>query len=445
MHNMNNIFKKLLLFIGFVVIAPSCKLNSIESAPKNEAEESRLLAEANKEFEDLQLELDIGYVGEVRKSSPVDAFLSKEEMVELESEMKRSFLGKGDYLNFLKCAQRGFFLETKDSKECDYVVGGEETVFEFRFAALNENSFEPCLLIDAGCKIFQTLELKAKNNGLQRPPVFAFKRPVSDLMMVFTNGVFFSQGEGLGDFIKRFSEADEFAALVMTPQFYSKSFGKSLAEALGDCSQRYMNIIHFANQALKRREARKKPVVLTSTLANSVLLTGMVMIGGGSLLRLKGTIGLIKAGGAAGIKFLTKRQMAMTALDLVDDLSAIPYVLSEVGNWRDHINKYPKNSPQRKAIETALFLANFGDVAGLTHLGMIAQKHWKTASKVLMAIAGLGAGAFAASKTEQGEKLVNTLRHGNIDSIRNNLCEIQKGEGLRQHCSPIKNEVSICQ
>ena len=101
--------------------------------------------------------------------------------------------------------------------------------------------------------------------------------------------------------------------------------------------------------------------------------------------------------------------------------------------------------PQHRAIQTALFLANFGDVAGLTHLGIIAKKHWKTAAKVLTAITvGTGA-AVGISKSPLGDELVTSMRHGEIEGVRSALCEIQKAEGSRQFCPPPpKSDYELC-
>lgn len=390
------------------------------------------LINASNEFKDLQLSLEVGYVGTMKRSSPVDAFLGKTDIAALEKEMKAAFLGTSNTLNFVYCEQRGFFPKTTLKKECDYVVGGENTTFEFNFLAINPQTGKGCLLTSETCKIHQVITVLAKNNGIQRPPVFVFKKPVDELMMIFTYNVIHSNNVGIGNFLRRWTESGQFAAFVTTPYGFSRPYGKELAKVLGYCNKMLMNLVHFSNFALERHRQRKMPVALSGVAANSIMLTGMVMIGANSLLKLKGGMAVFKKG--VTLRGLNKKQIAVSGLDFIDDVSAIPYVFTELANWRDHIKKYPKNSPQYRAIQTAIFLANIGDIAGLTHLGIIAKRHLKTTTKVLGTVAGVGVGSYALGITPIGQGITNGIRNGNIDQVRYELCQLQKSAGLRKHC-----------
>lgn len=408
--------------------------NSGVNAASSEAD---VLAAAAKEFEDLQLSLDLGYLGTVKKSNPSPAFLSAAEISSFETEMKKSLKGSGRLLNFVYCESRGFFPRTTVAKECDYVIDGKETVFEFKFAAINPKNGQSCYLSES-CRIHQVVSVLAKNDGIQRPPVFIFKEPVKNLMMLYTNRIFHSNRLGPNNFLRRWTESQEFAALVVSPYNFSKNYGESLARMLGDCKGQFMNLVHFSNEALKIYKNRKKPVAITSVVANAAMLTGMIYLGAGSLAKLKGGIAALRGGAGLSMKGLSPGKAAYYALDYIDDVSAIPYVLSEVGNWRDHVKQHRPGSPQHRAIQTALFLANFGDVAGATAVGLIGVKHLKAATKTLGVLAGVGVASVGLSNTQGGKAVFNGIRHGNISEVRHSLCQLQIEQGFRKACSPVR-------
>jgi hypothetical protein len=135
---------------------------------------------------------------------------------------------------------------------------------------------------------------------------------------------------------------------------------------------------------------------------------------------------------------------SMLALDAIADVTALPWVVSELANLENHINQHPKNSPQRKAIQTALFLSVFGDWASISQVGAVSVKHWKTTAKVLGVLAVGGTAGMAAIREKHVAELVQSLREGNVPAVRSRLCTMQMEAGLRKNCSSNSRPVNAC-
>lgn len=414
----------LLSVVGFLL---SCQWK------KSEAVSSSLdtASLAAKEFEDLQLNLDIGWLGSYSRSSPSAAFMDAETTTSLISEMKSAVAGKSNNLRFLGCKGRSFFPDTMNTKECDYILDAKESDLEFRFLALDPAG-KGCTLVESHCQIYQVVTLLSKNSGIQRPPQFAFKEAVSSKLLVLTNRVFYTQNQTVQDFFRRWTEADEFAALVVNPYDFPRDYGEELAGILGQCGKRFMNLVNLSEAAISSYRDRKKPVAITGIAAESAFMAANLLLG-------------IRAPFAASEAFSLLRAKSLwkgtiMSLEVIGNVGSLPWIVTNLTRLDDHINQYPIGSSQRKAIQIALVISSFGDWANITQLSAISLKHWKATAKVLGVLAVGGAAGTVALREKHVDDLVNSLRHGKISAVRSRLCEMQKEAGLRKFCadSPIK-------
>jgi hypothetical protein len=292
------------------------------------------------------------------------------------------------------------------------------------------------MLTASNCSIYQVAAVLAQNNGIQRPPVFSFKNPASPKLLLLTNRVFYSSNPSVQNFFRRWVEPDQFAAFVVNPYAIPKPFGQDLAGIVGQCGKQIMNLVHFSQAALLNYQQRKKPVVVSGIVAKSMFMSANLMLGLRAPLAASRSLALLK-GGAVW-------KGSMLALDAIADVTALPWVVSELANLENHINQHPKNSPQRKAIQTALFLSVFGDWASISQVGAVSVKHWKTTAKVLGVLAVGGTAGMAAIREKHVAELVQSLREGNVPAVRSRLCTMQMEAGLRKNCSSNSRPVNAC-
>lgn len=425
-----------LLWLMVLILVASCKPRVISEADTL----SDPAIAAAKEFEDLQLNLEIGFLGSMLRDKPVPAFFDRESMKALESEMKKSFSGQSQILKFLHCETRLPFPQTTQHKECDYVVGGEGSTFEFRFLAVNPNTGQICSLTSSSCRIHQVIKVLARNNGIQRPPVFVLKLPVGEKMLLMTHRVFYSHEKSVQNFFRRWTESDEFAPLVVEPYHFGREYGQDLAGMLGKCGHRFMNIVNLADEGIRAYENRKRPVVLSGIAAQAVFTTALLYIGVRAPFSLKGAWSAFKVGGRANYW-----RALMLSMDAIGDTALIPAVLADLGNWRAHVSQHPKGSPMRNAIETAIMLADIGDLVGFAQIGLISAKHWKATANILGLVAVGGGATALAIRNQYSQSLFEALRHGNTAEVRKTLCLMQQKMGMRQHCTFSQSKVSPCQ
>jgi hypothetical protein len=428
-------------FFLIVFLAFSCKKQptSHQSHLKHSGENSVNIT--GSEFDDLYFDLDILYLGLIKTDAKDSDFLSSAELSKLKSEFKLALDNRSNNLQFLYCDHRSFWSRTTENKECDYIVDLKETSIYFTFRSLNKDTLENCMLIDSGCEIFQIYEFQAKNNGSQRPAVFAKKTPISKRAIVMTSGVFFPVEEGLKDFWNKMRVQHKTAGLIMNPYNIHPQMGRDLAGLLNECGRQYMNIVNFAQGAKKRYWDFNKPLLITKTAAISMLHSAFLVMGIRAPTNLITTVSKLKATG----KLKTMKGL-LAGLNAIDDLAMIPLVVSELSMWRENLNKYPVDSPQRKVMEVGLVLAKIGDIAGISNLSIIAAKHWRTTAKVLSVLA-VGTGAsVAAIKLKYKDQLTSSLKNGDNASLQHTLCLMEKEAGIKDHCPSVNQvkPVSVC-
>lgn len=463
---MSTVPQRILLFVSCLFISIACKSKDDNLLSE---EESIGSAKASDELESLLPELEVRYLGSYSKDDPNPAFFTSEESKALFQELWKAFAGKSDEFMFLYCEGRSMFPETAAIKECSSVLGFKETTVQFSFLAYDIQAGKKCYLGSSGCRIHQTVTIKASNDGLQRPPVFIHDKPVAEKVMLMTNRVIQPQNPGIQGFMTKFLLAkDVFAPIVMTPYNFSKSFGLDLGSLFGSCNTQVMNLVDFSNRAIRYYQDYRKPVVLTGIATNAALNTGMIMFGLGAPARFKTAMlankGLVAAGAKTSAEALKIRMMPLVKAKESIFFAAefggfVPYIVSDVLNLQNNLSQYKPGSPTRRTMEVSLLLSNFLTAAGVGQMSYgIAKgtaKHWKLIAVSLSTLAVAGSqscvrggaetcGGRALISEKKIQSLADMLSYGNAPQAKKALCQMQVDAGLRKSCPPGSPERSIC-
>jgi hypothetical protein len=397
---------KIIFTIFLIFHVSSCK-TSVES-PTSE-EESTNSVRAGEELESMIPDLEIRYLGSYTKENPNAHFFSSEESKALFGELWKAFAGKSDEFKFLYCEGRSIYPETEAIKECSSVLGFKETTVQFSFLAYNIKSSKKCYLGSSGCRIHQTVTIKAANDGLQRPPVFIHDKPIAEKILLMTNRVIQPENPGfLGFLTKFFFAKDIFAPIVMTPYNFSKGFGNDLGSLFGSCNTQVMNLVDFSSRTFKYYKDFRRPVVLSGIAANAAFNAGMIMFGLGAPARFKTAMlankNLMAAGAKTSTEALKIRMMPLVKAKDSIFLAAesggfVPYIVSDVLNLENNLSQYKPGSPSRRTMEASLLLSNFLTAEGFSQFAYgtskATAKHWKIMATSLSSLASLIASSTA--------------------------------------------------
>lgn len=427
-----------LLLLIFINLVTSCRSpgDSMSEPRFTDVDYSTI---TGREFDELTFELDEAYLGSFSSDKPKNNFVPAPLFEIFKNEMALSFEGRSHHVRFLHCEARNFLPSTTDSKQCDYVLRDRVAQYEFSFRAFDRHTAESCMLIEEDCMIYQVVKIRSAQDGMQRPPVFVSKTPLSKKVLLKTNRVFYPAESSFLDYFKRWTGSDEAFYFIMNPYSFDREYGSKLASLLGECSRSYVNIINFSDAAIRTYQNRRKPVLVSHLAVKSILATAYIMIGAKSPGKLINTLGpLIKAG-----KFKSV-QTVWAGKNFITDFALLPAAVVTMSNWQEHLGRYEKGSPQRAVIETGILLAKFGETSGLIRLGILGLQHVKNTAKVLATLAVGGGAATVAIRTKGARELVRAMRAGDQTRILTTLCEMEKQVGVIRDCSPPPRTPDIC-
>jgi hypothetical protein len=418
----------LALYTATVFVAAGCKPANTTSVVDGASGASSVAEE----------QMDQGLLGYFpREDSAVGELLSASVQ-----QVNLAIAGSPQEFKFVKCETRMHFPDTKDKKECGYVINDPKATYVYGFKPLTPNG-DQCSMGYGDCKIYQTITVLAPNNGLQRPPFFMSTKPAGDKMMLVSYGVFFSQELGVRSFLRRWIESDQFVPVILNPYAIPKTYGQELAAALGNCGGQIMNLIHLSRDALASRESRKKPVAVSGIVVNSAILATEIVAGGG-LFRLAPRYiahGFIARGTAAA------------ALGALQATGGVLTVFSDWANLQAARNRYKPGSSERQAIDSALVIAQMGQWASFAQMKSLSNAQIKKTAKVLMWLGSAAAGAISLTEylsanapkdLERFNMFVEALRQGDVPVINREMCELQVLNGLRSSCPSKPPQAPTC-
>jgi hypothetical protein len=293
--------------------------------------------------------------------------------------------------------------------------------FEFSFRAMNEKN-EFCMLSEEMCEIHQFVLVKSVQNGVQRPARFVFQKSVGETILILTHRVFYSTEKNIVNFLRRWTELDELVPLVVSVHDFPKEYGEEIAKALGMDGQQIMNLAHFSNAALKHYSMRKKPVQVSGIALRSAMLSGAILA--------LADVPFEVVSAASFFKMGMLGKGALVAGDALVSTLVVPSVLDGLVQWRGNLNRFSRESVERKALESAILFAEMGRWAGRARNAVISINRWRAVA-VGLSVVAIGNSPFAKRIYEQRlEKLVESLQRGNTREVRLSLCEMQKEAGL---------------
>ncbi len=446
-----------ILIIGLLAFS-GCK-TADNAALNSEVLESERIDDLE-ELANLNLNLDIAYLGSVDKANPNLEFMTKDQIASLFTELNKALAGSNSAIKFLYCEARSIFPETQDMSACGGLLKLSVSKIQFSFLSYNIRLGKKCLLGDEGCKIHQlTTIIDPSRNGVQRPPVFITVEPVPETVLLWTNHVVVPSNKGLLGYLEKFAEKDVFAPLVITPYNISKPFGMELGTIFGQCNSQVMNLVDFSNRAIRHYQEHRKSVVLTYIAANSALQAATLIMAMNAIPSYGAAMSNLSGPAGATVSRALVTSKVLATIDLIGALGGLPSTLVSLAGVKRNMELMKPGSIERKAAQAAIFLGMIGDVAGRTSLGLGAVKlsatHWQAAATSLMMVALVGGTSKCVEKGEmncdarglidetQVTELIDKLREGNTPEVASSLCNMQKTAGLIESCPPPPEEPII--
>lgn len=252
-------------------------------------------------------------------------------------------------------------------------------------------------------------------------------------MLLNTHGIFYPRGANIARALGPWIAPNQTASILINPYAIPPELGKQLADLLGECGNQYMNLINFSVAGLKTSANYRKPAVVSGIFAKSALAGVTISYAFGAIEAFRQ---------AVAIRWFFQQsywELAMPTVDLVTAISSVPYGVTFM-DFDEEMKKFPKDSPQWKALATASLLTNVSMAGGLVQLGALGGQHLKTTVKVL----GVAAAGIGGISTQEAQRIISDLRNGNISQVRYSLCNLEKSRGKKVDCMPPEKSLEIC-
>ena len=408
------------------------------ASPRNEEAELAASIAApitGHEFDGLSIKAELGFLGRISRKSPVDTFQSAKDLNALIQEMWKAFAGTSSSFRFVHCEARPPFPQSSSPADCSKVLKEPTATFEFSFLPIRVDTGELCtMLASEKCEIFQVVKLYLPDNGFQRAPVFARKIPVGGkLMLLNTHGIFYPRAANISRALGPWIAPTQTASILINPYSIPTELGKQLAELLGECGKQYMNLINFSVAGLRTSADYLKPAVVSGIFAKSAT-TGMTIAY---------AFGAMEAfRQAIAIRWFFRESywvLAMPFVDVVTAIASLPYGITFM-EFDEEMKRYPKDSPQWKALAAASLVTNVSMAGGLMQLGTLGAQHLKTTAKIL----GVTAAGSGVLMSENVQEIISDLRNGNISQVRYTLCNLERRRGKKVDCMLPEKATAIC-